>query len=513
MDRYRLRRFARFLSPRRLALAGLPLLALGCAHAAAQDSVLAAPPAAAAPLTARGAAELPEPLAAPRDAAPANPYLPAPPPVEAHAPAKKLPISLDTVFRLAQDQNVQVQLAHERVNGAYAEVDLASLGWLPKLYVGPAWYRHEGGIQNEDGTLTHSSTGALFAGMEVHGVLDLREYAFEKVKAERDVWQQKGELSRISNETVQQASELYLDLLRARSEEDLAQRQARRQEELLQYVQKVDDPGLKAELATLEADLNGYRQLGQHMAQLQHAASARLVYLLGLDPCTELIPVDDHLLPFDLIDASAPVCDLVGRAVAAGPGVRELEGLLGLIQNSIDQANGPSRLLPVFEVRMAEGGFGAGAGDSLTWDNRWDLGLQARWDLSGLATGKATQRLAESKLQQASLSLQDLRGKLTAGVQESREAVLRNRDQLPGAQKRIDLSADAYRLHNELLRQTEERRSLVVREMVQNIRMLREAEHEYLETLSAYDKAQVRLILLLGPTAPPPACAGVAPGR
>src|SRR5207244_12389442 len=134
--------------------------------------------------------------------------------------------------------------------------------------------------------------------------------------------------------------------------------------------------------AMIEADLNGYRQLAQRMVRAQQAASARLVYLLGLDPCTELIPVDDHLQPFELIDARAPTCDLVTRAVAAGPGVRELEGLLNLLQNSIAKANGPARLLPVFEVRMAEGAFGAGPGDSLTWDNRWDLGLQARRDRS-----------------------------------------------------------------------------------------------------------------------------------
>jgi outer membrane protein TolC len=484
-------------------LLGLPLLALGCANpGAGPEAGLPAPPAAAAPLTARGAAEPPDTLPPPRPAA-AGTSVPAPPPA---APAKKLPISLDTVFRLAQDQNVRVQLAREQVNGANAQLDVAELGWLPKLYVGPAWYRHEGGIQNEDGTLTHSSTGALFAGMELHGELDLRAYAFEKVKAERDVWQQKGELSRITNETLQQASEAYLDLLRARSEQAVARDLIVSLEDLLQFVKAVNSTGgggLAAEVATVEAELDYRRQLEQHLAQLQHAASARLLYLLGLDPCTELIPIDDHLQPFELIDASPPACDLVARALAAGPGVRELEGLLSLLQSSMDQANGPARYLPVFEVRMAEGAFGAGPGDDMKWDNRWDLGLQARWDLSGLVTGKAWQRVAESKLQQTSLSLQDLRGKLAAGVQESRQAVLSDRAQLVPAEQRIERSREAYRLHTDIRRQVEDKRP-IIRELIQNIRMLHEAEHAYLDTLGAYDKEQVRLILLLGPTAPPP---------
>jgi outer membrane protein TolC len=438
------------------------------------------------------------------------PYATPHPAAAPDAPAKSLPISLDTVFRLAQDQNVQVLLAREKVNGACAQFDVATLGWLPRLYVGPAWYRHEGGIQNEDGTLTHSSTGALFAGMEVDGTLDLRQYAFEKVKAERDVWQQKGELSRITTETLQQASETYIDLLQARSEEALAQAQLARTEDLHRFLKSLDGAGYQAEMDTVESDLAGYRQLVLRMRQLEQAASARLVYLLGLDPCTQLVPVDDRLISFDLIDAGPPPCELVSRALAAGPGVRELEGLIGVIQGGIAQAQGPSRFLPIFEVRMAEGGFGAAPGDDMRWDNRWDLALQARWDLSGLATGRSQQRVAESKLQQAHLSLQDLRGKLAAGVQESREAVLAGRDQIAPAEERITHSLSAYRLHNDVRREPEDKR-VIVRELILNIRSLREAEHAYLDTVNAYDKAQVRLLLLLGPTAPPPA--GAAPCR
>jgi outer membrane protein TolC len=427
--------------------------------------------------------------------------------VVAAAPAHDLPVSLDTIFRLAQDQNAQVLLAREKVNGACAEVDIATLGWLPRLYVGPAWYRHEGGIQNEDGTLTHSSTGALFAGLELDGALDLRQYAFEKVKAERDVWQQKGELSRITTETLQEASDTYIDLLQARSEEALSEAQISRSEDLYRFLKNLDGAGYQAELDTIESDVAGYRQRAARMRQLQQGASARLAYLLGVDPCTRLVPVDDKLIPFELIDASPPPCDLVSKALAAGPGVRELEGLIGVIQGGIAQAQGPSRFLPIFEVRMAEGGFGAGPGDDMRWDNRWDLALQARWDLTGLATGRSQQRLAESKLQQAHLTLQDLRGKLAAGVQESREAVLSGRGQLPFAEERIRHSLGAFKLHNDVRKEPEDKRA-IVRELILNIRTLREAEHDYLDTVNAYNKAQVRLMLLLGPTAPPPA--GVA---
>src|SRR4029077_6153440 len=92
------------------------------------------------------------------------------------------------------------------------------------------YYRHEGGIQNEDGTLTESSFGSLFAGTEIRGRFDLREAVFQKVDAERKVWQQKGELSKLTSENLLDAANTSVDLLAARAGEAVAIRT----EELLQ---------------------------------------------------------------------------------------------------------------------------------------------------------------------------------------------------------------------------------------------------------------------------------------
>jgi outer membrane protein TolC len=135
------------------------------------------------------------------------------------AAAPVLALGLDTVFRLAEEQNSQVALARERVREAYAEQDVAASRWLPDIYAGTAFYRHEGGIQNEDGTLTHSSTQAFFAGMEIDSRLDIKEVAYQQVNAQRKVWQQKGELSKVTSETLLEAATTYIDLLTARTGE------------------------------------------------------------------------------------------------------------------------------------------------------------------------------------------------------------------------------------------------------------------------------------------------------
>src|SRR5579884_4176089 len=123
--------------------------------------------------------------------------LPPPNPEQAHAAGRLLPISLDTVLRLAEDGNAQIAAAREKVNESLAEQELADKSWIPQVSAEVGYYRHEGGVQNEDGTLTHSSTGAFFPGVEIRSGVDLREAIYNRVDAERKVWQSRGELSRV----------------------------------------------------------------------------------------------------------------------------------------------------------------------------------------------------------------------------------------------------------------------------------------------------------------------------
>src|SRR5262245_738228 len=127
---------------RRLAAPTLAL-ALGCAGAEAR---LSRPDAS---LVVRGQST--EPLPAPRRAEVEKPPVADVPGSPAIRPV--LPVSLDAVFRLAEGQNPQLAVARARVQQAFAERDLAAQRWLPDIHVGAGYYRHEGGIQDQDGRL------------------------------------------------------------------------------------------------------------------------------------------------------------------------------------------------------------------------------------------------------------------------------------------------------------------------------------------------------------------------
>src|SRR5262249_32106217 len=127
-------------------------------------------PAAPAPTAARGAE--PEPVLMPPLAQPPVQTLPPPRPTPTLPPPKtggaaknghrrpplveddiirggdgghRVPLTPDTILRFVPDQNGQVAIAREKLNEAYACQCLAEKACLPDMYVGPAYYRHEGG--------------------------------------------------------------------------------------------------------------------------------------------------------------------------------------------------------------------------------------------------------------------------------------------------------------------------------------------------------------------------------
>jgi outer membrane protein TolC len=464
--------------------AGLPLLALGCASES---------PALAQAVTARAAP--PEVVEAPPPAA---------------AVVKQLPIGLDTVLRLAEEQNGQIALAREKVQEAYADQDLATKSaWLPAVNVGTAYYRHEGGIQNEDGTLTHSSTGAMLAGMDLYARLDLREAIFAGVNAERKVWQQKGELSRVTSETLLEAATTYIDLLAARTAEAVVRKTQKDSEEMLEQARSLAkaEPGTRFLVEGFEAEVFGLRQTAAKLHQQGDAAALKLAYLLGIGPGVELVPVDTKLIPIQLVDPGQPTEQLVGRALTDGPGVRELEQLLAVINAAREKAQGPGRFMPTLEMRALEGLFGAGPGARMDFDNRLDLGLQARWNLTDLFTANEQKRVAESRIAQLHLTYQDVRAKLTAGVREAQDASLSGREEIRLAHEAVRHANEGYKLSDKRLKDNVP--GSTTAEVMGYIRGLQSAYLNYVSVVSAYDKAQLRLLVLTGAAGSghEPACA------
>jgi outer membrane protein TolC len=413
--------------------------------------------------------------------------------------AQAIPISLDTVLRLAQDQNGQVRLARMKLEDAAVDQQWASKHWLPDLSVGLGSYRHDGGIQDFEGNLVRSHYGSSLAGLELTGKYDWKEHLYRRVEAERRVWQQKGEVSKLTSENLLEASSTYIGLLAARSGVAVSLDTEIRLQDLLNLTSKLakEDSGLRVEVSRIETELMAQTVLTVKLREASKAAASKLAYLLGLDPCCEFLVADSKLTPISLVNADQPVQVLVDQALSRGPGVRELEGLLQTVEAARNANYGLTHWLPSVEVNVMEGGFGASpAGRSYDWANRFDAGVHIRWNFNEFVYAKQKRHQADANIQQVRLSVQDLRSKLTLGVQEARDAIHSGLEQVALAEKHIRFAEESYKLSDQRLKSPIKGRSSS--EVLLALRSLGGARLEYLQAVRDLDRAQLRLFALVG---------------
>jgi hypothetical protein len=144
-----------------------------------------------------------------------------PRPVEVRPLESSFPIDLPTALRLADADNLQVALAREQVQQAYAEYNGASALWLPSLRGGMHWNKHEGPLLRSSGEINDISRGSVYAGAGAQAVgggspavpgvfanFNLADAYFQPLAA-----QQRWAVAR--NNALLDVANAYLELLRA----------------------------------------------------------------------------------------------------------------------------------------------------------------------------------------------------------------------------------------------------------------------------------------------------------
>jgi outer membrane protein TolC len=296
----------------------------------------------------------------------------------------------------------------------------------------------------------------------------LRKDTFKRSVAEAQLWRRRSELRKVQTDKLQDAANTYIDILTARRGEVIARDLQNYEEQLLDRAKKLASSEKPAQVIVeaIEAAHNGRQQYILRTRQQGDAATVKLAYLLGMSDGVPMV-ADATLTPVDLVDAGVALPALLRQAEENGPGVIELQGLAAAIQQGIDDAQCAQRIC-----------------------NR-----------TGAALVCGRLQMAHSEWQQAQLALVDLHGKLRAGVEEAVSTILSGRDQITQASAAIQHAAETYRLMNERLRKQGEeanQRNRTYNAVLLSIQQLSQAHANYLTAVSAYNKAQVRLLLLIG---------------
>ena len=441
------------------------------------------------------------------------PPLPSPQPGD-----RPLPISLPAAMQLADVQAVDIAAATERIGVAMALLEQANVLWLPSITVGGDYNRHDGPIQNADGTITEASRSSAMLGLGTGigsaAVLDVGQAIFAPLYARQQVRAREADRQAASNDTLLAVSDAYFNVQQARGELAGAIEATRRTEELLRRTRKLA-PGIVPDLEIFraEAELARRRQTEFFARERWKLASAELLRVLRLDAAAQVEPMEPPQLRIELIDLKKPVDDLIPIGLTNRPELAsqkaQVQATLTLLRQERLRPLIPSVLLRGFSTPVtgtfAAGYFGGGPNGSVgNGGLREDLDLQLLWQLNNLGFGNlglVHQRQAENRL--AVVELFRLQDRVAAEVAKAYAQAQLAGQRVETAEKGLRSAVRSADMNLVALGQTKGAGAMTVllvrpQEVVAAIQTLSQAYADYFGAIADANRAQFRLYRALG---------------
>jgi outer membrane protein TolC len=424
--------------------------------------------------------------------------------------ARTFPIDLPTAWRLADADNLQVALAREQVQLAYAEFRQADILWLPALRGGVHWNHHDGTLLSSSGLLRDLSRSSLYAGMGATAVgggspqnpgifanFNIADAIFRPLAAEQRWGAGEQAATAARNNALLDVTLAYLDLLRAAQDEAIAHDLHEKVSEIWKLTEsfvktgqspQADADRMRVELGLREIDI-------RRTQESQAVASARLAQLLRLEPCLRLQPLEPTVVQICLVDPRCDCAELVAQALLNRPELLQQRYLVGeAVQRLRRERFGP--LLPSVILGASYGGFGGGLGGEIDpFKDRFDFDATAFWELRNLGFGEAAARQAAgSRVRQAQIQELASLDLVAREVTEAHAQLQIRTQQIETARDVVRFATESYD-HN--LVRIRAGQGLPI-EVLQSMQALLQARREYLRAIIDYNSAQFSLQRALG---------------
>ena len=420
------------------------------------------------------------------------------------------PINLATAVHLAGSESLAVALAREQWREAQARVTAAEALWLPSIRLGLNYNKHEGVIQDVRGTAFNTSRGAFYNGLGAGAVgagspsypgivanFHLADALVQPLAARQTAASRSRATSAAMNDALLDAALAYVELLAKAQDSAVAV-------ETLTHARQLSDltgsfaqngEGTLADADRARTEL-GLREIEMARAvEAYDVARARLAEVLRLDPSLKLTPIDERLEPWELLDASLPVSELVARGLSARPELSEQRHLVAAAVERLRRER-IAPLVPSVLIGTSYGGFGAGLGGNINgYSDRFDFDAVAYWEVRNLAVGeRAARGVAQSQVNQARVRQLALLDLVAREVVEAHARIDSRRKQMEAARRSIGSAEESFRrdvdrIHGGV--------GLPL-ESLQSLQALATMRREYVRTVADYNAAQFQLQRAMG---------------
>lgn len=421
-----------------------------------------------------------------------------------------VPMNLVSALQATDANNPQVQFARWRVQEAYAQVSRSEILWLPHLRMGISYNRHEQAIQDVAGNVFDTSRGGYYGGLGAVGVgqgspqvpgvwmnFHTADAIFQpKIlasQAEARAWASQTAML----DAMYQSASLYLDLLRAEGDAEIARETLRNTKQLADLTNSYakSGQGLASDYDRSQADYSlRENELLRAIEQAQ-VASVRLATHLRIDPSQPLLVQEPVAAPIRLYDPEAPLGDLVAEGLSQRP---ELSESRWLVSEAVAKMRREkfAPLLPSVLLGASYGGMGGGLGTNFSpVEDRFDGDAAAYWEIRNFGLGERAARTeAATRIEQAQWRNVAIMDRVAGEVVEAHARVKSRQQQIAVAERGIQAALDSHRRN---LKRIESAQGLPI-EALQSVQALGAARRDYLRAVIDYNLAQFQLLRAVG---------------
>jgi outer membrane protein TolC len=452
---------------------------------------------------------------------PAHPSGPpqAPPP-EADRP---LPINLATALRLADARPIVIEAARAAIETEYGRLQQANVLWLPTVYAGVDYQRHDGGLQNFlTGGLIIGTRNQFQVGAGAAAVFALTDAIYAPLAERQLVRARTIDVQTAKNDALLSVAVAYFDVQQARGILSGSLGSVAKARELARRVAALG-AGLAPpiEVERVRATLEDLEQQAETARQQWRTSSADLTRVLRIDPAALVVPLEPPHVKATLISPYGPVDPLIEAGLTNRP---ELASQQAVVQATLAQLR-QERMRPLLpslvlqsnaapDERLGVGALGSGTHALSSWAGRSDWDAQVVWELKNLGFGNRgliTQRRGEQR--QAVVELFRIQDQVAADVRQAHAQVQAAAVRVRRAEAGLKAAVASYEGNLRGLSQTVragELLQLVSRpqEVVAALQQLQQSYINYYTSTNDYNRAQFQLFRAMGYAAQGLACSG-----
>ncbi|MSU34903.1 MAG: TolC family protein [Pedosphaera sp.] len=404
-------------------------------------------------------------------------------------------IDLVTVLRLAGTQNIEVQIARERLAEAQADHGSAIAQLFPWVAPGIGYRRHDGNLQDVAGNITEVHKQSYAPGGLVGAQLDLGEAIYKQLATKQEATAASHGLEAQRQESAAGAALAYFDLLASKSVVEITSESVRLAADYEGQVQRAVEAGIafKGEQLRVRVQRERNQLAWQRALADARIVSAKLAQTLRLNSTVELLPSGSDLVPMPLIRTN--LMRLIAQALAGRSELKQ-SGASTAAARELRRGATYGPLVPTVGALVFWGGLGGGRGNDWgSLDGQEDYSVSLSWRLgAGGLLDLNRQRAAQARLNRAQLSNEKLRDEITRQVVEAVTQAESLAEQLAISQGTVTTAEQGYRL----AQQRKEFGVGIVLEALQAEQELTRARLDYARSIAEFNKAQYALLRAVG---------------